>query len=282
MFASVDSGGFLSLFGFRMRRPGAYELAPDEQFFHSDYRQVTRVNNTVYDATNPAYKIATHLQPLPFLISAAGQPLELKYQRMLPGRAGLTSEQLAKHVVERSGGLIPLILDDFDLIVTESRNGKSEEAPAPLAATQTLEMPNDWVKSLVPALGEAALKESEALRAASWQREQEVFDELDELIQVAAAAAAAAQEEEKNRRRRSSSASEKNGGKRSGMRRLRASRLIDSDDFTDDEENEEEEAAETCRSRDLSTTTSESDEEVSSGAGAGAGERTVNKKLRRN
>ncbi|GFT51026.1 PH-interacting protein, partial [Nephila pilipes] len=94
MFASTDSHGHLSMFGF-----GAvdrYKKVPLEQFFHTDYRPLIRdIHHHVLDEQT---QMAPHLLPPPFLVDIDGNPYPPNVQRLVPGREHLNDSQLVPYM----------------------------------------------------------------------------------------------------------------------------------------------------------------------------------------
>lgn len=76
---------------------------PKELFFHTDYRPTLTGadNNTVLDAQT---HIPPHLMPPPFLVDIDGSPYPPTFQRLVPGRARCTSNQLIPNVFYNDQG----------------------------------------------------------------------------------------------------------------------------------------------------------------------------------
>ncbi|XP_064473415.1 bromodomain and WD repeat-containing protein 3-like [Ornithodoros turicata] len=100
LFASTDSHGHISIFGFGSSDP--YKKVPDEQFFHTDYRPVIRdANQHVLDEQTQS---APHLMPPPFLVDIDGNPYPPALQRLVPGRGRCLDSQLVPYVAVLANG----------------------------------------------------------------------------------------------------------------------------------------------------------------------------------
>ncbi|KAF8777958.1 PH-interacting protein like [Argiope bruennichi] len=100
MFASTDSHGHLSIFGFGSA--DRYKKVPEEQFFHTDYRPVIHdMNHHVLDEQT---QTAPHLLPPPFLVDIDGNPYPPNIQRLVPGREHQNDSQLVPYVAVSAEG----------------------------------------------------------------------------------------------------------------------------------------------------------------------------------
>ena len=105
MLAATDSHGYLSIFGFGSDEN--YKRVPNEQFFHTDYRPLMRdTNDFVVDEQTQQ---PPHLMQPPFLVNADGNPYDVEYQRLVPGRENLTDAQLNPHVITNERGIAEII-----------------------------------------------------------------------------------------------------------------------------------------------------------------------------
>jgi hypothetical protein len=84
LFASTDSHGYLTLYGYQ--NTSKYENTPTEQFFHTDYRLLSRdkFNRTIDKKTG----IEPHLLPPSILINSINVPHKFEYQKMVKGWFG--------------------------------------------------------------------------------------------------------------------------------------------------------------------------------------------------
>uniref|UniRef100_T1J4N0 Bromo domain-containing protein n=1 Tax=Strigamia maritima TaxID=126957 RepID=T1J4N0_STRMM len=96
LFASTDSHGHLSIFGFGSNEK--YKKCPPEQFFHTDYRPLIRDSN--HHVLDEQTQQAPHLMPPPFLVDIDGNPYPPHYQRLVPGRENCNDSQLVPHIVD--------------------------------------------------------------------------------------------------------------------------------------------------------------------------------------
>nr|XP_042900539.1 bromodomain and WD repeat-containing protein 3 [Parasteatoda tepidariorum] len=100
MFASTDSHGHLSIFGFGSA--DRYKKVPEEQFFHTDYRPLIRdIHHHVLDEQT---QTAPHLLPPPFLVDIDGNPYPPQFQRLVPGREYCNDSQLVPYVAVSANG----------------------------------------------------------------------------------------------------------------------------------------------------------------------------------
>ncbi|KAG8189872.1 hypothetical protein JTE90_023378 [Oedothorax gibbosus] len=99
-FASTDSHGHLSIFGFGS--VDRYKKVPEEQFFHTDYRPLIRdIHHHVLDEQT---QTAPHLLPPPFLVDIDGNPYPPNFQRLVPGREHHNDSQLVPYVAVSAEG----------------------------------------------------------------------------------------------------------------------------------------------------------------------------------
>ncbi|XP_028817660.1 bromodomain and WD repeat-containing protein 3 isoform X2 [Denticeps clupeoides] len=89
-FSCTDSHGHLAIFGFGSSKP--YEKAPDQMFFHTDYRPLIRDGSGF--VLDEQTQQAPHLMPPPFLVDVDGNPHPPKFQRLVPGRENFADEHL--------------------------------------------------------------------------------------------------------------------------------------------------------------------------------------------
>lgn len=154
LFASTDSHGSLSIFGFGTDE--SYKKAPKEQFFHTDYRPLMGGPHSF--VVDEQTQQPPHLMPPPFLVNADGNPYESDFQRLVPGRENLAHAQLIPNVVTHENGLSEIIGD----------RGASDEGGEPVVAVvdgedeiRTNNNNNDrllWLKDLIRPLGTEVLK----------------------------------------------------------------------------------------------------------------------------
>ena len=110
MLAATDSHGYLTIFGFGTSE--RFGRIPDEQFFHTDYRPLMRDSSDF--VVDEQTQQPVHLMQPPFLVNADGNPYELEYQRLVPGRENLTDAQLNPHVITNERGLPEIVNMDLD------------------------------------------------------------------------------------------------------------------------------------------------------------------------
>ncbi len=159
MFASTDSHGNLSCFGFGSE--DVFKRVPNEQFFHTDYRPLMRdPNGFVLDEQTQQ---PPHLMPPPFLVDADGNPYSAEYQRLVPGRENLSDAQLHPNVITHENGLAEIIGDTSD----ESENVNNNNYAARRRSL--------WVKDLIRPLDTQVLKTSEASRLTKLDLEEDYF-----------------------------------------------------------------------------------------------------------
>ena len=56
-----------------------------------------------------------HLMQPPFLVNADGNPFDLEFQRLVPGRENLTDAQLNPHVITNERGMPEIIGENGDI-----------------------------------------------------------------------------------------------------------------------------------------------------------------------
>jgi len=134
MFASTDSHGYLTLYGYK--NTSQYENTPTEQFFHTDYRPLSRdkYNRTIDKKTG----IELHLLPPSILINSVNVPHKIEFQRLVKGMENLTEEDYNKRLVQNGDGSIDVI-DECDI---ENNHGNTKL----------------WVKSLIDKLEASELE----------------------------------------------------------------------------------------------------------------------------
>jgi bromodomain and WD repeat domain-containing protein 1/3 len=105
LFASTDSHGHLSVFGFGASTPESYSSTPSQLFFHTDYDPLcesnTNNNKTLVDKRT---KIAPNLMPYGYLIDYMRNPMPLSIQRLVPTHESLTKEEFEKLIVPKPNG----------------------------------------------------------------------------------------------------------------------------------------------------------------------------------
>ncbi|UXI21639.1 hypothetical protein NH340_JMT07582 [Sarcoptes scabiei] len=94
MFAATDSHGHVMFFGASNLNP--YEKMPEQYFFHTDYRPLSRDSNDY--VIDEQMQIAPHLMPPPFLVDIDGNPYPPSLQRLVPGRENCIDSQLVPYV----------------------------------------------------------------------------------------------------------------------------------------------------------------------------------------
>lgn len=151
MFASTDSHGNLAIFSFGLDEK--YKQVPDQLFFHTDYRPLTRLQNGL--VLDEQTHVSPHAMPPPFLVDADGNPYSSELQRLVPGRENLTDAQLIPHIITNENGLSEIIGD----------------RDADEAELETVRNRNAWLKNLISPLDMAALRISESSRLQRFQHE---------------------------------------------------------------------------------------------------------------
>ena len=134
MFASTDSHGYLTLYGFQDTKK--YEHTPTEQFFHTDYRPLGRDKylRTIDKKTG----IESHLLAPAILVNAINVPHKFEYQKLTQGMENLTEAEFNQRIVQNGDGTIEVI-DECDM---QNSIGKTKY----------------WVKSIISKLEEKELK----------------------------------------------------------------------------------------------------------------------------
>lgn len=100
IFASTDSHGHLSIFGFGTNEN--YKKVPEEQYFHTDYRPLIRDSN--HHVLDEQTQCAPHLMPPPFLVDIDGNPYPPHLQRLVPGRENCLDSQLVPYIAVFADG----------------------------------------------------------------------------------------------------------------------------------------------------------------------------------
>ena len=116
MLASTDSHGYLTIFGFGS--DAKYKRIPNELFFHTDYRPLIRDSNEF--VVDEQTQQPPHLMQPPFLVNAEGNPYDLEFQRLVPGREHLTDAQLNPRVITNERGM-PEIIGENGVIEDENK-----------------------------------------------------------------------------------------------------------------------------------------------------------------
>lgn len=167
MLAATDSHGYLTIFGFGSDE--TYKHVPNEQFFHTDYRPLMRDSNDF--VVDEQTQQPVHLMQPPFLVNADGNPYELEYQRLVPGRENLTDAQLNPQVITNERGLPEIInmdVDDEDqaAVNNPNSNGESNERRG-----------NFYVRNLISPIDIETITTSEQNRLNFLEEEETYFIE---------------------------------------------------------------------------------------------------------
>ena len=110
MFASTDSHGYLTLYGYGSA--SKYQNTPGEQFFHTDYRPLNRDKfNRIVDKKTG---VEAHLLPPSVLINSINVPHTFEYQKLVKGMENLTEIEFAKRLVQNGDGTVDVI-DECDI-----------------------------------------------------------------------------------------------------------------------------------------------------------------------
>jgi hypothetical protein len=92
-FVSVDSHGYLTIFGFKKNKMLESDVIPDELFFDTDFNRLNKDGDFFLDdLTN----LPPHLMKPPVLVNLNCDPYENKFQRLVPGKETLSDDQLAQ------------------------------------------------------------------------------------------------------------------------------------------------------------------------------------------
>ena len=141
MLASTDSHGYLTIFGFGS--DDKYKRIPNELFFHTDYRPLIRDSNEF--VVDEQTQQPPHLMQPPFLVNADGNPYDLEFQRLVPGREHLTDAQLNPHVITNERGMPEIIGENGEI---EDENNQQQARPRGTA----------WVRDLIRPLNLVELR----------------------------------------------------------------------------------------------------------------------------
>lgn len=112
LFASSDSHGHLSIFGFGESTPDSYSSTPTQLFFHTDYDPLCKSKefNSMIDKRT---KIPPNFMPYGYLTDNMLNPLPLKAQRLVPTHENLTKEEFNKLLVPKPNSTQgQLVIDD--------------------------------------------------------------------------------------------------------------------------------------------------------------------------
>ncbi|CAF0748059.1 unnamed protein product [Brachionus calyciflorus] len=156
MFASTDSHGNLTIFGFGGDEN--FKKVPSQLFFHSDYRPLIRDSNGF--ALDEQTQVPPHSMPPPFLVDADGNPYDSELQRLVPGRENLTDAQLIPHIITNENGVSEIIGD------REGENVNENEEAARIRNR------NVWVKNLITPLDPIILRTNQTDRLESLNLEE--------------------------------------------------------------------------------------------------------------
>ncbi len=144
MIAATDSHGYLTIFGFG--NDDNYRRIPNEQFFHTDYRPLMR--DTSDFVVDEQTQQPPHLMPPPFLVTADGNPYDLEYQRLVPGRENLSDAQLNPQVITNERGLPEIIGETADEI----------EQNVAAANSNNTRRGTLWIKDLIKPIDPVTIK----------------------------------------------------------------------------------------------------------------------------
>ena len=123
MIAGTDSHGYLTIFGFG--NDNDYARIPNEQFFHTDYRPLMRDSNEF--VVDEQTQQPPHLMAPPFLVNADGNPYDIEFQRLVPGRQNLTDTQLNPQVITNERGLPEIV--NMEIEENNQNNDSNLNAP---------------------------------------------------------------------------------------------------------------------------------------------------------
>lgn len=154
MIAATDSHGYLTIFGFGTDE--RFKLVPNEQFFHTDYRPLMRDSNDF--VVDEQTQQPVHLMQPPFLVNADGNPYDLEYQRLVPGRENLTDAQLNPHVITNENGLPEIVSMDPD------EDGRPVEEREARSGDVAPRRGNLYYKNLVSPIDAVTMRTSEDKR----------------------------------------------------------------------------------------------------------------------
>lgn len=106
-----------------------------------------------------------HLMQPPFLVNADGNPYELEYQRLVPGRENLTDAQLNPHVITNERGLPEIVNMDMD----------EDTQPGGDASQHSMRRNNLYVKNLMSPMDVVSQRTSEERRLRLLNEEEDYF-----------------------------------------------------------------------------------------------------------
>lgn len=226
MFASTDSHGYLTIFGFGS--DDNYKKLPNEQFFHTDYRPLARDSNDY--VVDEQTQQAPHLMPPPFLVNADGHPYPVDLQRLVPGRENLTDLELNPTVIVNENGRSEIIGDG---LVEQNTNNNDE--------TQQTRRRNLYKKNVIRQLEDVLLKTNEEYRLDRLENEiKYYYTELykEQLVPKVNIERKPIGEEEEER---TTTSKKKRGRKKAENRVIREHRAINRNHLLDTEDEEPEE-----------------------------------------
>ncbi len=170
MIAATDSHGYLTIFGFG--NDDNYKCVPNEQFFHTDYRPLMRDSNDF--VVDEQTQQPVHLMQPPFLVNADGNPYDLEYQRLVPGRENLTDAQLNPHVITNENGLPEIVSMDTE----EDEDGQRRRLQLQEDAAEagaTARRGNMYRKNLIGPIDAETIRSSEEKRLCMLNEEEDYF-----------------------------------------------------------------------------------------------------------
>ena len=162
MMAATDSHGYLTLFGFGNN--DVFDRVPNEQFFHTDYRPLMR-DSTDFVVDEQTQQ-PVHLMQPPFLVNADGNPYELEYQRLVPGRENLTDAQLNPHVITNERGMPEIVNMDMDETAEDQEQNQNQVVN---------NRGNFYVKNLIRPIDSVTIRTSEEKRLTLLDVEEDYF-----------------------------------------------------------------------------------------------------------
>lgn len=169
MFASTDSHGNLTIFGFGGDEN--FKKVPAQLFFHTDYRPLMR--DTLGSVLDEQTQVPPHLMPPPFLVDADGNPYNSDLQRLVPGRENLTDAQLIPHIITNENGVSEIIGD---------RESEENQHLEQLNENQRNATRNTWLKCLIRPLESSKMRTNELERCQSLDQEESNYKkELKEI-----------------------------------------------------------------------------------------------------
>lgn len=153
MFAATDSHGYLILYGYE--NTDKYANTPTEQFFHTDYRPLSRdrYNRAIDKKTG----IETHLLPPSILLSASSVPYKVEVQRLIQGLENITEAEYSQRIVQNGDGSKEVI-DDCD---RQNNQGNIKY----------------WVKNIIEKLDAKEIEKGELVRIENLAMDEKYFNE---------------------------------------------------------------------------------------------------------